>query len=280
MSATASTRPCSRGLAHRITYVPLDVAASEHWADLAAALAGGEDRPRLFYLATSPDLFGPICEGAGAAGIVTPHGAGGAGEADRPRPRLGDPHQRPGRPGVRRVPGLPDRPLSREGVGPEPAGAALRQFAVRGGLEPRPHRPCPDHRRRDRRRRGARGLLRQVGCLARHGAEPPAPAALPRRHGAADLDGRRFGARREAQGAALAAHHDRRRGLAEDRARPVPRRCRGRHGRAGLCRGAGRAQPDRDLRRDQGRGRQLALGRHAVLPAHRQAPADAGARRS
>ena len=35
-------------------------------------LAGGEDRPRLFYLATSPDLFGPICEGAGAAGIVTP----------------------------------------------------------------------------------------------------------------------------------------------------------------------------------------------------------------
>ena len=58
--------------AQRITYVGLDVASSEHWAELAAALAGGEDRPRLFYLATSPDLFGPICEGAGAAGIVTP----------------------------------------------------------------------------------------------------------------------------------------------------------------------------------------------------------------
>jgi glucose-6-phosphate 1-dehydrogenase len=59
-------------LAARITYVPLDVAQSAHWADLAEVLAGGEDRPRLFYLATSPDLFGPICEGAGAAGIVTP----------------------------------------------------------------------------------------------------------------------------------------------------------------------------------------------------------------
>ena len=59
-------------LAHRITYVALDVASREHWADLAAVLAGAEDRPRLFYLATSPDLFGPICEGAGAAGIVTP----------------------------------------------------------------------------------------------------------------------------------------------------------------------------------------------------------------
>ncbi|MFO1049995.1 MAG: glucose-6-phosphate dehydrogenase [Geminicoccaceae bacterium] len=59
-------------LAQRITYVALDVASHEHWADLAAVLAGAEDRPRLFYLATSPDLFGPICEGAGAAGIVTP----------------------------------------------------------------------------------------------------------------------------------------------------------------------------------------------------------------
>ena len=48
--------------------MPLDVAASAHWADLAAALAGGEDRPRLFYLATSPDLFGPICAGCWCCG--------------------------------------------------------------------------------------------------------------------------------------------------------------------------------------------------------------------
>jgi glucose-6-phosphate 1-dehydrogenase len=59
-------------LAQRIGYVAVDVASQENWSDLAQALAGGEDRPRLFYLATSPDLFGPICEGAGAAGIITP----------------------------------------------------------------------------------------------------------------------------------------------------------------------------------------------------------------
>ena len=59
-------------LARRLTFVPLDVSSREHWADLARVLAGAGDRPRLFYLATSPDLFGPICEGAGAAGIVTP----------------------------------------------------------------------------------------------------------------------------------------------------------------------------------------------------------------
>ena len=59
-------------LARRIDYVPLDAAGDGNWAGLAAALAGGEDRARLFYLATSPDLFGPISRGAGAAGLVTP----------------------------------------------------------------------------------------------------------------------------------------------------------------------------------------------------------------
>ena len=59
-------------LAQRITFVALDVSAREHWAELAQVLAGAEDRARPFYLATSPDLFGPICEGCGAAGIVTP----------------------------------------------------------------------------------------------------------------------------------------------------------------------------------------------------------------
>ena len=59
-------------LAGRVTYVPLDAAGGQGWSDLAAALVDGEDRARLFYLATSPDLFGPISRGAGAAGLVTP----------------------------------------------------------------------------------------------------------------------------------------------------------------------------------------------------------------
>lgn len=58
--------------AQRLTYVRLDAQRAENWESLAAALAGGEARPRLFYLATSPDLFGPISAGAGAAGVVTP----------------------------------------------------------------------------------------------------------------------------------------------------------------------------------------------------------------
>ena len=61
-----------RRLTERLTYVSLDVVRGDNWPALAAALAGGEDRPRLFYLATSPDLFGPISAGAGQAGIVTP----------------------------------------------------------------------------------------------------------------------------------------------------------------------------------------------------------------
>ena len=69
-------------------------------------------------------------------------------------------------------------------------------------------------------------------------------------------------------------------GGGEDGARAVPGRGRRRPARAGL---PGRArhragQPHRDLRRHQGRNRQLALGRRAVLPAHRQAHAGARGR--
>jgi glucose-6-phosphate 1-dehydrogenase len=65
-----------------------------------------------------------------------------------------------------------------------------------------------------------------------------------------------------------------------DRARPV---CRARRRAAGegLSRGTRqRRKQDRDLRRAQGGNRQLALGRRAVLPAHRQAAGQAASRRS
>jgi glucose-6-phosphate 1-dehydrogenase len=58
--------------AARIAYVAVDVTGSAGWGGLAAALEGGADRPRVFYLATAPDLFGPICRGAAAAGLVGP----------------------------------------------------------------------------------------------------------------------------------------------------------------------------------------------------------------
>jgi glucose-6-phosphate 1-dehydrogenase len=55
----------------RLRYVALDVANPSAWIELAAACDDPE-RIRVFYLATSPDLFGPICRGLAANHLVTP----------------------------------------------------------------------------------------------------------------------------------------------------------------------------------------------------------------
>jgi glucose-6-phosphate 1-dehydrogenase len=56
----------------RLDHVALDAAGVDGWHDLAATLAGKEDRVRIFYLATAPDLFAPICRSLAAAQLVTP----------------------------------------------------------------------------------------------------------------------------------------------------------------------------------------------------------------
>jgi glucose-6-phosphate 1-dehydrogenase len=56
----------------RIAHVKLDAMKSDGWDALVKGLEGGEDRARVFYLATSPDLFGPICRNLEGAGVVTP----------------------------------------------------------------------------------------------------------------------------------------------------------------------------------------------------------------
>ena len=67
---------------------------------------------------------------------------------------------------VRRGADLPHRPLPRQGDGPEPDGAALRELAVRADVEPQPHRPRADHRRRGHRRsRAAAGYYDASGAL-------------------------------------------------------------------------------------------------------------------
>ena len=131
-----------------LRYIPLDATNDAGWPDLAEALGKDQERPRVFYLATSPELFGPLSASARRRWSGDRGGPGRAGEADRPRSRLGPRDQRRGRRGLRRAADLPDRPLSREGDRPEPHGAALRQLAVRADLEPRRHRSRPDHRRR------------------------------------------------------------------------------------------------------------------------------------
>src|SRR3954453_20552012 len=44
----------------RLSYVGLDVMKGDNWGALASVLEPGKARIRVFYLATSPDLFGPI----------------------------------------------------------------------------------------------------------------------------------------------------------------------------------------------------------------------------
>ena len=74
-----------------------------------------------------------------------------------------------------------------QGDGAEHHGVPLRQRHLRADVEPRLHRPRADHRGRDARRGAARRLLRTDRRAARHGAQPPVPAAVADRHGAADL---------------------------------------------------------------------------------------------
>ena len=55
----------------RLRYVALDGASPAAWIELAATCDDPE-QIRVFYLATSPDLFGPICRGLAANQLVTP----------------------------------------------------------------------------------------------------------------------------------------------------------------------------------------------------------------
>ncbi len=87
--------------------------------------------------------------------------------------------------------------------------------------------------------------------------------------------------RREGEGAALAAP-DRRRSRRASESVIGQYAAGAVAGQAGarLCRRAGRPLRHRDLRRAEGARRQLALARRALLPAHRQAPAQSASRRS
>jgi glucose-6-phosphate 1-dehydrogenase len=53
-----------------LTYVPIDATKpGDQWQRLNAALDG--ERVRVFYMATSPDLYGPLCAGLGQHDLVT-----------------------------------------------------------------------------------------------------------------------------------------------------------------------------------------------------------------
>jgi glucose-6-phosphate 1-dehydrogenase len=55
----------------RIDYVALDATGAAGWPALGERLAAAPNAIRVFYLATAPQLFGPICERIGAQGLAT-----------------------------------------------------------------------------------------------------------------------------------------------------------------------------------------------------------------
>ena len=67
--ADKAPEPLERFLG-RIDYCAIDALGDQGW-DRLKALLGPDERVRAFYLATGPDLFGPIAEHLGAAGLVT-----------------------------------------------------------------------------------------------------------------------------------------------------------------------------------------------------------------
>ena len=229
------------------------------------AARGRPDRIRVFYLATSPDLFGPICLQPAAppawsrrdARVVLEKPIGhDLDSATR------DQRRRRARCSARRRSSASTIISARRR-----SRTCWRCASPTSLFEPlwnADHdRPRPDHRRRDRRRRGARRLLRQGRRAARHGAEPHAAAAVPGRHGAAGSHGRRRGARREAEGAARRCSPIATREVAAQSPCAASTRAGAVDGSAVpgyLPRSSARDQPHRDLRRAQGRDRTTGAG--------------------
>ncbi|MBV8592254.1 MAG: glucose-6-phosphate dehydrogenase, partial [Acetobacteraceae bacterium] len=63
--------PVARRFLSRVFYVRVDGASIEGWEKLEQLLAEHSDRVRVFYMATSPDLYGPISRNIGAHGVAT-----------------------------------------------------------------------------------------------------------------------------------------------------------------------------------------------------------------
>jgi len=57
--------------AARLHYARGDATDPSGWREISALLEGHEDRIRVFYLATSPTLFGPIASGLAANGLIS-----------------------------------------------------------------------------------------------------------------------------------------------------------------------------------------------------------------
>jgi len=68
--AAAGDAPGWQRFAARLEHVTLDAQSDAGWEALVRALGAGEGRVRVFYLATSPQFYGPIARRLGAAGLA------------------------------------------------------------------------------------------------------------------------------------------------------------------------------------------------------------------
>src|SRR5262249_1413751 len=72
VAPTALKEACVTGFLQRLQYLAVDASAEADWAPIVATLAEAPDRVRVFYLATAPDLFGPVCRRIAGSGVLTP----------------------------------------------------------------------------------------------------------------------------------------------------------------------------------------------------------------
>jgi glucose-6-phosphate 1-dehydrogenase len=71
LPAGALDAPTWARFSQRLSFIPVDATSDAGWSNLKAYFEGIK-RVRVFYLATSPSLFGPICDRLGSNGLVTP----------------------------------------------------------------------------------------------------------------------------------------------------------------------------------------------------------------
>ena len=65
------TEECIRAFLQVLQYARTDGAKADGFGALKTLFEGSPDRVRVFYLATSPDLYGAICENLATNGLVT-----------------------------------------------------------------------------------------------------------------------------------------------------------------------------------------------------------------
>ena len=203
----------------RVTYTRLDAATEDGgWDDLRRTLAQEPERVRVFYLATSPDLYGPISLNIGAHDLITPrsrvvlekpigHDLASAREINDQVGQVFSEAQ------TFRI----DHYLGKETV----QNLLALRFA-NSIFERLWNTDVIDHVQLTVAEtvgvEGRAWLLRRFRRAARHGAESPVAAPLPHRDGQSRVAGRKRGAGRETENPARPPA-DRR------RTRPLRARC-------------------------------------------------------